>query len=76
MLALGPFQVFDLPIYLFDCCRTQLHYVQNAQEFATYLVQVSRALAKMERRLANHDRLLVNVDKVMYTSLFCLINAD
>lgn len=56
-------QVFDLPIYLFDCCRTQLHYVQNAQEFATYLVQVSRALAKMERRLANHDRLLVNVDK-------------
>ncbi|XGW22392.1 hypothetical protein V3C99_004984 [Haemonchus contortus] len=56
-------QLFSFSIELFDCYRTQLHYVNSAQEFATYLAQISRALAKMERSLAHRDRLIVDVEK-------------
>ncbi|KAK6728075.1 hypothetical protein RB195_005621 [Necator americanus] len=55
--------LFDLSISLFDCYRTQLHYVHDAKAFAMYLAQISRALAKRERHLAHRDRLIVNVEK-------------
>ncbi|WKX90353.1 hypothetical protein Q1695_009303 [Nippostrongylus brasiliensis] len=63
VIGKSPRQLFDLGISLFDCCRAQLHYVHNASEFAKYLAQITRALAKMERHLAHHDRLVVDVDK-------------
>ncbi|KAL6728934.1 hypothetical protein Aduo_000036 [Ancylostoma duodenale] len=56
-------KLLDLSISLFDCYRTQLSYVHTAQEFAIYLAQISRALAKMERRLVSQDRLIVDVEK-------------
>ncbi|KAK6050719.1 hypothetical protein COOONC_11776 [Cooperia oncophora] len=56
-------QMFEFAIELFDCYRTQLHYVHSAEEFAVYLAQISRALAKMERCQAHHDRLVVDVEK-------------
>ncbi|VDM78505.1 unnamed protein product [Strongylus vulgaris] len=55
--------LFDLSISLFDYYRTQLNYVNNAKEFATYLAQISRALAKLEKPSGKQDRLIVDVEK-------------
>ncbi|VDK56237.1 unnamed protein product, partial [Cylicostephanus goldi] len=55
--------LFDLSISLFELYRTQLKYVDNAKEFAIYLAQITRALAKLEKPSSKQDRLIVDVEK-------------
>ncbi|KJH46620.1 inositol monophosphatase family protein [Dictyocaulus viviparus] len=59
-------KIHDLSIELFDNYRVQYHYVESALDFALYLAQISRALAKLQRHCAfGNDRLIFNVDKGM-----------
>ncbi|KHJ87964.1 hypothetical protein OESDEN_12247, partial [Oesophagostomum dentatum] len=62
--------LFELSISLFDSFHTQLNYVSNTKEFAIYLAQITRSLAKMEKRLAHSDRLFVGVEKVLFNPSF------
>uniref|UniRef100_A0A0K0DCD3 Crossover junction endonuclease MUS81 n=1 Tax=Angiostrongylus cantonensis TaxID=6313 RepID=A0A0K0DCD3_ANGCA len=50
--AIYMFQMHDLSIELFDNYRAQFHYAPTAHDFALYLAQITRALAKMGR---THD---------------------
>ncbi|VDM53056.1 unnamed protein product [Angiostrongylus costaricensis] len=64
------FQVHDLSIELFDNYRTQFHYVPTAHDFALYLAQITRALAKMGR---THDSTGHNLQGVKDASTDVLV---
>ncbi|KAE9413338.1 hypothetical protein Angca_000135, partial [Angiostrongylus cantonensis] len=58
-------QMHDLSIELFDNYRAQFHYAPTAHDFALYLAQITRALAKMGRThdSTGRNRLIVDVEK-------------